>query len=115
KLATVNDMTERKTVAHLLPYASSLGNLHADVKPSEDSVVVDGKSIKVFKERDPGKIDWASPGVEVVVESTGLFTNADDARKHMRGSVKKVIISAPAKGEDLTLCMGGNDKSYDPA
>jgi glyceraldehyde 3-phosphate dehydrogenase len=101
-------------LAHLLKYDSVLGNLHADVKSSEDSVIVDGKSIKVFKERDPAKIDWPSLGVEVVVESTGLFTNADDARKHMRGSVKKVIISAPAKGEDITVCLGVNDKSYDP-
>jgi glyceraldehyde 3-phosphate dehydrogenase len=92
-----------------------LGNLKAEVKPTEDSIDVDGKKIKVFKERDPGKIDWPSLGVDVVVESTGLFTNAEDARKHLRGSVKKVIISAPAKGEDITICLGVNDKSYDPA
>src|ERR1043166_4172571 len=114
-IVAVNDITDPKTLAHLLKYDSVLGNLKSDVKPAEDSIVVDGKSIKVFKERDPGKIDWPSLGVQVVVESTGLFTNADDARKHMRGPVKKVIISAPAKGEDITVCLGVNDKNYDPA
>ena len=114
-IVAVNDITDPKTLAHLLKYDSVLGNLKAEVKPAEDSIVVDGKKIKVFKERDPGKIDWPALGVEVVVESTGLFTNADEARKHLRGSVKKVIISAPAKGEDITLCLGVNEKSYDPA
>jgi glyceraldehyde 3-phosphate dehydrogenase len=115
EIVAVNDITDPKTLAHLLKYDSVLGNLKTDVTPAEDSIVVDGKSIKVFKERDPGKIDWPSLGVQVVVESTGLFTNADDARKHMRGPVKKVIISAPAKGEDITVCLGVNEKSYDPA
>src|SRR6185503_6802927 len=114
-IVAVNDITDPKTLAYLLKHDSVLGNLKADVKPAEDSIVVDGKTIKVFKERDPGKIDWAGLGVEVVVESTGLFTNAEDARKHLRGSVKKVIISAPAKGEDITICLGVNDKSYDSA
>ena len=90
----VNDITDTRTLAHLLKYDSVLGNLDSDVKAGEDSINVDGKSIKGFKERDPGKIDWPSLGVSVGVESTGLFTNDDDARKHMRGSVKKVIISA---------------------
>jgi glyceraldehyde 3-phosphate dehydrogenase len=112
-IVAVNDITDPKTLAYLLKYDSVLGNLKADVKPAEDSIAVDGKKIKVFKERDPGKIDWPSLGVDVVVESTGLFTNADDARKHMRGPVKKVIISAPAKGEDITICLGVNDKNYD--
>ena len=115
EIVAVNDITDPKTLAHLLKYDSVLGNLKSDVQPAADSIVVDGKTIKVFKERDPAKIDWPSLGVEVVVESTGLFTNADDARKHIRGSVKKVIISAPAKGEDITLCLGVNDKNYDPA
>src|ERR1051326_6560204 len=115
EIVAVNDITDPKTLAHLLKYDSVLGHLKEDVKPAEDSIVADGKTIKVFKERDPGKIDWPSLGVQVVVESTGLFTNADDARKHMRGPVKKVIISAPAKGEDITVCLGVNDKSYDPA
>jgi glyceraldehyde 3-phosphate dehydrogenase len=114
-IVAVNDITDPKTLAYLLKHDSVLGNLKADVKPAEDSIVVDGKTVKVFKERDPGKIDWPALGVEVVVESTGLFTNAEDARKHLRGSVKKVIISAPAKGEDITICMGVNDKSYDAA
>jgi len=114
-IVAVNDITDPKTLAYLLKHDSVLGNLKADVKPAEDSIMVDGKTIKVFKERDPGKIDWAGLGVEVVVESTGLFTDAGDARKHLRGSVKKVIISAPAKGEDITICLGVNDKSYDPS
>jgi glyceraldehyde 3-phosphate dehydrogenase len=114
-IVAVNDITDPKTLAHLLKYDSVLGNLDSDVKPGEDSIIVDGKTIKVFKERDPGKIDWPSLGVEVVVESTGLFTNAEDARKHLRGSVKKVLISAPAKGEDITICLGVNEKSYDSA
>src|SRR5262245_55933500 len=114
-IVAVNDITDPKTLAHLLRHDSVLGNLKSEVKAAEDSISVDGKAIKVFKERDPGKIDWPSLGVEVVVESTGLFTNAEDARKHLRGPVKKVIISAPAKGEDITICMGVNEKSYDSA
>src|SRR2546423_3989467 len=94
EVVAVNDITDPKTLAHLLKYDSVLGNLKSEVKSLEDSIVVDGKSIKVFKERDPGKIDWPSLGVDVVVESTGLFTDAADARKHMRGAVKKVLISA---------------------
>ena len=112
-IVAVNDITDTKTLAHLLKYDSILGNLEANVGATEDSVKVDAKSIKVFKERDPGKIDWPSLGVELVVESTGLFTNAEDAKKHLRGPVRKVIISAPAKNEDITICMGVNDKSYD--
>src|ERR1043165_1928544 len=81
-IVAVNDVTDPKTLAHLLKYDSVLGNLKADGNPAEGSIAVDGKSIKVFKERDPGKIDWPSLGIELVVESTGLFTNAEDARKH---------------------------------
>jgi glyceraldehyde 3-phosphate dehydrogenase len=114
-IVAVNDITDPKTLAHLLKYDSVLGNLKANVGHGENDITVDGHSIKVFKEKDPAKIDWPSLGVTVVVESTGLFTNAEDARKHLRGSVKKVIISAPAKGEDLTMCLGVNDKAYDPA
>jgi glyceraldehyde 3-phosphate dehydrogenase len=114
-VVAVNDITNPETLAHLLKYDSVLGNLKASVKWEDDTIKVDGETIKVFKERDPGKIDWPSLGVSVVVESTGLFTDAEDARKHMHGSVKKVLISAPAKGEDLTICIGVNDKSYDPA
>jgi glyceraldehyde 3-phosphate dehydrogenase len=112
-IVAVNDITDPATLAHLLKYDSVLGNLKFAVKHTEDSIKVDGKSIRVFKEKDPAKIDWPSLGVEVVVESTGLFTNVEDAKKHMRGSVKKVLISAPAKGEDITICMGVNDKNYD--
>src|SRR5499426_344071 len=115
EIVAVNDVTDPKTLAHLLKYDSVLGNLKSDVKPAEESIIVDGQTIKVFKERDPGKIDWPSFGVDLVVESTVLFTNAEEARKHLRGPVKKVIISAPAKGEDITICMGVNDHSYDRA
>ena len=114
-IVAVNDITDPRTLAHLLKYDSVLGNLKSDVKWGEDTIKVDGQTIKVFKERDPAKIDWPSLSIDVVVESTGLFTNAEDAKKHIRGSVKKVLISAPAKGEDITICMGVNDKSYDPS
>src|SRR5579872_4498383 len=113
EIVGVNDITDPSTLAYLLKHDSVLGNLKANVTHGESDIKVDGKTIKVFKERDPAKIDWPSLGVEVVVESTGLFTNAEDAKKHMRGGVKKVIISAPAKGEDITICMGVNDKNYD--
>src|SRR5437016_6528837 len=113
EIVAVNDITDPETLAHLLKYDSVLGNLKANVSSGEANVKVDGKSIKVFKEKDPAKIDWPSMDVSVVVESTGLFTNAEDARKHLRGPVKKVIISAPAKGEDITICLGVNDKAYD--
>lgn len=114
-IIAVNDITDPKTLSYLLKYDSVLGNLKAAVGASGDGITVDGKSIRVFKERDPGKIDWPSLGVDLVVESTGLFTNAEDAKKHLRGSVKKVIISAPAKNEDITVCMGVNHTNYDPA
>ncbi len=114
-IVAVNDITDPETLAHLLKYDSVLGNLKHNVTHGEDNISVDGKKIHVFKERDPGKIDWPAFGVDVVVESTGLFTNAEDAGKHMRGNVKKVLISAPAKGEDITICIGVNDKNYDPS
>ena len=114
-IVAVNDITDPKTLAYLLKHDSVLGNLKANVGAGADSITVDGKSIRVFKEKDPSKIDWPSLGVDVVVESTGLFTDAEDAKKHLRGPVKKVIISAPAKNEDITICMGVNDTSYDPA
>jgi glyceraldehyde 3-phosphate dehydrogenase len=115
-IVAVNDITDPKTLAHLLKHDSVLGNLKSDVSYGEDSIKVDGVgAMKVFKEKDPSKIDWPGLGVAVVVESTGLFTDASDAKKHVRGGVKKVIISAPAKGEDITICIGVNDKSYDAA
>ena len=113
EIVGVNDLTDPATLAHLLKYDSVLGNLDADVAATEDGLSVDGKSIKVFSERDPARIDWPGLGVDLVLESTGLFTNAEAAGKHMRGSVRKVIISAPAKGEDITICVGVNDDKYD--
>ena len=110
----VNDITDTKTLAHLLKYDSVLGNLGADIKASETSITVDDDEFRVFSERDPGKIDWASVGAEIVVESTGLFTKRDDAAKHLRDGVKKVIISAPAKNEDITIVLGVNDEAYNP-
>jgi glyceraldehyde 3-phosphate dehydrogenase len=112
----VNDLTDPKTLAHLLKYDSILGNLHNhQISVSGDSIEVDGKRIRVFAEKDPAKIDWESVGAQVVVESTGRFTNAEDAKKHLRGPVKKVIISAPAKGEDITIVLGVNEEKYNPA
>jgi len=110
----VNDITDTKTLAHLLKYDSVLGNLEADIKATENSIVVDGDEFRVFSERDPGKIDWASVGAEIIVESTGLFTKRADAAKHLHDSVKKVIISAPAKDEDVTIVLGVNEGTYNP-
>jgi glyceraldehyde 3-phosphate dehydrogenase len=115
EIVAVNDLTNPKTLAHLLKYDSILGNLKSDIKADGDSIIVDGKKVKVFAQRDPAQLDWESLGVQVVVESTGHFTNADDAKKHLRGSVKKVIISAPAKNEDITIVLGVNHDKYDPA
>jgi glyceraldehyde 3-phosphate dehydrogenase len=115
EIVGVNDLTDPKTLAHLLKYDSVLGNLDADVVATEAGLSVDGKTIKVSSERDPANIDWPGLGVDLVLESTGFFTKGEAARKHMRGSVKKVIISAPAKGEDITICVGVNDDQYDAA
>ena len=112
EIVAVNDLTDPKTLAHLLKYDSVLGNLPNKVSAGPDDITVDGRTIKVFKERDPGALPWESVGVQVVVESTGHFTNAEDAKKHMRGTVKKVIISAPAKNEDVTLVLGVNHDKY---
>jgi glyceraldehyde 3-phosphate dehydrogenase len=114
EFVAVNDLTDTKTLAHLTKYDSVLGNLHEDVKVEGDSIVIGHRKIKVFAVRDPAQLDWSSLGVQVVVESTGHFTDAKDAAKHLRGSVKKVIISAPAKNEDVTLVLGVNDAAYDP-
>jgi glyceraldehyde 3-phosphate dehydrogenase len=110
----VNDITDTKTLAHLLKYDSVLGNLEADIKATENSITVDGDEFRVFSERDPGKIDWASVGAEIIVESTGLFTKRADAAKHLHDTVKKVIISAPATNEDVTIVLGVNEASYNP-
>ncbi len=115
EIVAVNDITDPKTLAHLLKYDSVLGNLKQNVTATEDSIVVDGRKIRVFAQKDPAALDWSSLGIELVIESTGLFTKAEDARKHLRGSVKKVIISAPATGEDLTVVLGVNQDRYDPS
>ncbi|HVZ82018.1 MAG TPA: type I glyceraldehyde-3-phosphate dehydrogenase [bacterium] len=113
-IVAVNDLTDAKTLAHLLKYDSVLGNLHADVKAGENSVIVNGKEIKVFAQRDPAQIPWGSVGAEFVVESTGHFTDKAKAVAHLKETVKKVIISAPATGEDLTIVLGVNEDKYDP-
>ncbi len=115
QFVAVNDITDAKTLAHLLKYDSVLGNLPNTITHTDDTISVDGKSFKVFKTKDPSELDWASVGADIVVESTGLFTKGADARKHIRGPVKKVIISAPATDPDATFVLGVNDKKYDPA
>jgi glyceraldehyde 3-phosphate dehydrogenase len=115
EFVAANDLTDTKTLAHLLKFDSILGQLKYEVKAEGDSIIVDGKKIRIFATKDPAEIDWPGLGVEVVVESTGRFTDANDAKKHLRGSVKKVIISAPATHEDITLVLGVNDSMYDPA
>ena len=115
EVVAVNDITDPKTLAYLLKYDSILGNLTHHVTHTDDSIAVDGKSFKVFKMRDPAQLDWSSVGAEIVIESTGLFTKGSDAAKHMRGTVKKVIISAPATDPDHTIVLGVNEKTYDPA
>ena len=111
----VNDLTSPATLAHLLKYDSILGNLANEIKSGDDFISVDGKKIKVYAEKDPAKLDWASVGAQVVVESTGRFTDANAARAHLGPTVKKVIISAPATNEDLTIVLGVNEDKYDPA
>jgi glyceraldehyde 3-phosphate dehydrogenase len=113
EFVAVNDLTDPKTLAHLLKYDSILGNLPNQIIAGSDSITVDGKKIRVFAEKDPAQLPWDSVGAQVVIESTGRFTDANDAKKHLRGSVKKVIISAPAKNEDVTLVLGVNEDKYD--
>ncbi len=116
EFVAINDLpTPTETLAHLLKYDSILGIFQADVKPEADGFTVNGKKVKMFTAKDPGEIPWGDLNVDLVVESTGLFTDKEKAAKHMRGSVKKVIISAPAKGEDITIVLGVNEKQYDPA
>ena len=111
----INDITDAKTLAHLFKHDSLYGHFDGDVKVDGDSIMVDGDRIRVFAERDPGQIPWPEVGADIVIEGTGLFRKKDDALKHVRGSVKKVIITAPAKGPDVTVCMGVNEETYDPA
>jgi glyceraldehyde 3-phosphate dehydrogenase len=109
----VNDITDAETLAHLLKYDSALGNLDADVSAKKDSIVVNGKEVKVLSEKDPSNLPWKDLGVEIVVESTGLFRDKESASKHITAGAKKVIISAPAKGEDITIVLGVNEDKYD--
>jgi glyceraldehyde 3-phosphate dehydrogenase len=115
EFVAANDLTDTATLAHLLKYDSTLGTLHTDVKAEKDAIVVGGKRIKIFAAKDPAEIDFPGLGAQIVVESTGRFTDAKDASKHLRGSVKKVIISAPAKDEHITIVLGVNESSYDAA
>jgi glyceraldehyde 3-phosphate dehydrogenase len=115
EIVAVNDITDSMTLAHLLKYDSILGNLPNKVTHTDDTISVDGKSFKVFRVKDPAELDWTSVGASIVVESTGLFTKGADARKHIRGPVKKVLISAPATDPDHTMVLGVNDKTYDAA
>jgi len=114
EVAAVNDLTDAETNAHLLKYDTSYGRYPGKVEANNGDLVVDGRSIKVFSERDPAQIPWSEMGVDLVIESTGLFTDADKAAGHLKGGARKVIISAPAKGEDLTVVLGVNDEMYDP-
>ena len=115
EFVAVNDLTSPAILAHLLKYDSILGNISNDVVAGEDFIAVDGKKIKVFAERDPAKLDWAGTGAQIIVESTGHFTDATKAKAHLGSTVKKVIISAPATNEDITLVLGVNQDKYDPA
>jgi glyceraldehyde 3-phosphate dehydrogenase len=115
EIVAVNDITDTPTLAYLLQYDSVFGRYPGEVIADGDAIVVDGRRVKVFGERDPGALPWGELGVDVVVESTGLFTDRDKAAAHLDGGAKKVIISAPAKGPDITICLGVNDDQYDPA
>ncbi|MEP7332841.1 MAG: type I glyceraldehyde-3-phosphate dehydrogenase [Terracoccus sp.] len=115
EIVAANDLMDNKTLAHLLKYDSILGRFPGEVTYDDTSLTVDGQSVRIFAERDPAKIDWKGVGADVVVESTGFFTEASAARAHIDGGAKKVIISAPAKNEDITIVMGVNDDLYDPS
>ena len=112
--AAVNDLADAKTNAHLFKYDTNYGKYPGTVEARDSSLIIDGKEIRVFSERDPASIPWAELGVELVVESTGIFTDAEKAVAHIKGGAKKVIISAPARNEDITLVLGVNDNRYDP-
>ena len=115
EVVAVNDLTDTKTNAHLLKWDSTYGPYPGKVEASEDAIIVDGKKVKVLSERDPGSIPWRDYGADIVIESTGLFTDATKAAAHLQGGAKKVIISAPAKNEDVTIVLGVNEDQYDPA
>ncbi|WP_434564447.1 type I glyceraldehyde-3-phosphate dehydrogenase [Thermoanaerobacterium thermosaccharolyticum] len=114
-IVAFNDLTDAKTLAHLLKYDSTFGQFEGEVVAKEDSLVVNGKEIKILKETDPAKLPWKDLGVDIVIESTGRFTNKEDAVKHIQAGAKKVIITAPAKNEDITIVMGVNEDKYDPS
>ena len=115
EIVGINDLTDTKTLAHLMKYDSILGRIGVPVEAGEGQITVNGKVIPIFAERDPGSLPWAKVGADIVIESTGFFTDAEEAGKHIAAGAKKVIISAPAKGEDITIVMGVNDGDYDPA
>jgi glyceraldehyde 3-phosphate dehydrogenase len=115
EIVAVNDLTSIDTLAHLIKYDSILGRLNQEVSFDENSLTIGGRKIRVFAEKDPAALPWASVGAEIVIESTGRFTKASDAAKHLIGGAKKVVISAPATDEDVTLVLGVNDSSYDPS
>ena len=115
EIVAINDLTDNKTLAHLFKYDSVHGTFDGDVSYSSDSITIDGDVIKTFEEKDPANLPWKKLGVDIVLESTGRFTDADGAKKHLAAGAKKVIISAPAKGEDLTIVLGVNEGKYDPA
>ncbi|HEX7105578.1 MAG TPA: type I glyceraldehyde-3-phosphate dehydrogenase [Acidothermaceae bacterium] len=115
EIVAVNDLTDTKTLAHLLKYDTTLGTLSSEIRSGEGSITVDGKEIKVLSQRDPAALPWGDLGVDIVIESTGHFTDAEKAKAHIAGGAKKVIISAPAKNEDATFVLGVNDGDYDPA
>ncbi|MGJ3507275.1 type I glyceraldehyde-3-phosphate dehydrogenase [Enemella sp. A6] len=115
EIVGVNDLTDNKTLAHLLKYDSILGRFDGEISSDDESIIVNGKAIKAFAEKDPAKLPWGDLGADIVVESTGFFTKAEDAKAHVEAGAKKVIISAPAKNEDITIVMGVNDGDYDPA
>jgi len=114
EVAVINDLTDAKTNAHLLKWDSTYGRYSGEVKASENAIIVDGKEVKVLAERDPAKIPWRELGVDIVIESTGLFTDATKASAHLKGGAKKVIISAPARNEDITIVLGVNEDQYQP-
>ncbi len=115
EIVAVNDITDSRTLAHLLKYDSVFGKFDAEVKAEDDAILVSGKRIKVYSEKDPERLPWKELGVELVLESTGLFTDRAGAEKHIRAGAKKVIVSAPAKDPDITLVLGVNERAYDPA
>src|SRR5205085_4679339 len=115
EVVAVNDLTDTHTNAHLLKYDSTYGRFPGEIEATADALIVNGQSIKVISQRDPALIPWGDLGIEIVIESTGLFTDANKAAAHLQGGAKKVIISAPAKGEDLTIVLGVNENVYDPA